>query len=284
MRSNFLDELIQGALFVINHSGGKDSQAMMIKLLGIVPKEQLLVVHASLGEMEWHGALEHAQKQAIDAGVPFLVAYAKKTFLEMVLHRFKTRAYAPSWPSSKNRQCTSDLKRGPITREIRRYADANGFTRIVNCMGMRAEESSSRAKKLVWEINKTEHGRAGRSWFNWLPIHSLSTFQVFETIAHAGQEPHWAYKTNERLSCVFCIFASQIDLIHGAQQRPELYALYCKIEEITDYTMHMSMKSLPEITGIKPNYLLLRSYNDLLASYQKAVKNRKLIPVIEVTA
>ncbi|MFX6782263.1 phosphoadenosine phosphosulfate reductase, partial [Acinetobacter baumannii] len=37
-----INEIRQNALFVINHSGGKDSQAMMIKLLEFVPKEQIL--------------------------------------------------------------------------------------------------------------------------------------------------------------------------------------------------------------------------------------------------
>lgn len=279
-----LKEIEQGALFVINHSGGKDSQAMMIKLLEVIPRNQILVVHASLGEMEWHGALEHAKQQADDAGVPFIIASAAKTLLEMVLHKFKTRVYVPSWPSSANRQCTSDLKRNPIVREVRRYANANGFTRIVNCMGMRAQESSKRAKKAVWEINKSEHGRAGRSWHNWLPIHTLTTEEVFKTISQADQQTHWAYKENDRLSCVFCIFSSEGDLVHGAINRPELYALYCKIEEITGYTMHMSMKSLPSITGIQPDYLLLGKYSGLLSKFNAAAKRRKHIPILEIAA
>jgi hypothetical protein len=49
-----------GALFVSNHSGGKDILEMLIKLLGVTPPKQRLVVHASLGKMEWPGALELA--------------------------------------------------------------------------------------------------------------------------------------------------------------------------------------------------------------------------------
>ncbi len=91
-----IDDLIRaGALFVANHSGGKDSQA-----------------------------------QAEHAGLPFVVAHAVKTFFDMVEHRFKVRPGPNSscWPSASNRQCTSDLKRGPIEREVRRYAKANGFS------------------------------------------------------------------------------------------------------------------------------------------------------------
>ena len=135
----------QGALFVANHSGGKDSQVMLIELLKVVPAKQLLVVHASLGEVEWGGALELAERQAADAGLPFVVARAVTGFLEMVERRFDKRPDAPSWPSPKYRQCTSDLKRGPIEREVRRYAKQHGYTTIVNCTGLRAQESNSRA-------------------------------------------------------------------------------------------------------------------------------------------
>jgi hypothetical protein len=48
-----------------HYSGGKDSQATLIELLRLgVPRGQIVVVHASLGEAEWPGALEHAQQHA----------------------------------------------------------------------------------------------------------------------------------------------------------------------------------------------------------------------------
>ena len=46
-------ELIpRGALVAINSSGGKDSQAMTILISHFVPRDQLIVVHAPLGEVE----------------------------------------------------------------------------------------------------------------------------------------------------------------------------------------------------------------------------------------
>lgn len=239
-----------GALFVVNHSGGKDSQAMMIKLLEVVPAAQMIVVHATLGDMEWPGALELAEKQAQDAGVPFIVAKARKTFLEMVMHRFNTRPEVPSFPSPQHRQCTSDLKRGPITRETRRYAKEHGFSRIINCMGMRAQESPARAKQSAWRLNNG-NSKAGRTWFDCLPIHGISTENVFEIIKAAGQVAHWAYAAgNERLSCVFCIMASKSDLINGARLNPVLYRDYVATERLTGYTLSPSRIPLEEITGI----------------------------------
>jgi len=248
-----VDELIAaGALFVSNHSGGKDSQAMLIRLLEIIPRSQLLVVHASLGEAEWDGAQEHASNQAEKAGLPFVVAHAVKTFFDMVEHRFKVRPGPNSscWPSASNRQCTSDLKRGPIEREVRRYAKEHRFSKIVSCLGLRAQESPGRAKRAPFSRN--ERGSiAGRDWFEWLPIHDLTTDQVLQTIAGAGQSLHWAYEAgNERLSCVFCIMGSPRDLANGARHRPELFAKYREIEQRTGYTMHQSRKSLCELVAI----------------------------------
>ena len=252
MMPDAVERLISsGALFVANHSGGKDSQAMLIRLLAIIPQRQLLVVHASLGDVEWEGALDLARDQASNAGLPFVVAHAVKTFVEMVEHRFKVRPgpNSPCWPSASNRQCTSDLKRGPIEREARRYARANGFAAVISCMGIRAAESANRAKLQAFRINERNTIK-GRDWFEWLPIFDMSTDEVFRTIAMAGQKPHWAYAAgNERLSCVFCIMGSPRDLANGARHRPDLLARYDEIEKRTGYTMHMSRKPLLQLVA-----------------------------------
>jgi len=237
------------ALFVINHSGGKDSQAMMIKMLEIIPASQMLVVHASLGDVEWKGALELAEKQARDAGVEFIVARAEKSFLDMVEKRFADRPGVPSWPSAKYRQCTSDLKRNPIERDIRRYMKARGLTLVVSCTGIRAAESNSRSKLNPFKLSE-KNSKAGREWYEWCPIFNLSTAEVFATIKAAGQQPHEAYALgNERLSCVFCIMGSKGDLALGAKHNPELFARYVELEERTGYTMHMSQRSLTDLVN-----------------------------------
>lgn len=245
-----IDSLIKsGALFVSNHSGGKDSQTMLIKLLEVIPPQQIVVVHASLGAMEWPGALELAQNQAEDAGLPFIVARARKTLLEMVERRFENRPEVPSWPSASTRQCTSDLKRGPIQREVRAYAKANGFKVIVNCLGLRAEESPGRAKRQVFRKNETDSNSV-LTWYEWLPIHELKAEEVFVSIREAGQEPHYAYALgNERLSCVFCIMASRNDLRNGGRHHPELLEQYAALEEHTGYTMHMNRIPIKELAA-----------------------------------
>jgi hypothetical protein len=87
-----------GALFALGDSGGKDSQRMRLYVSTIVPRAQILVVHATLGDVEWPGALEHARDGAERAGLPFVVAQSPKTFFEMVEHRHRTRPDAPAFP------------------------------------------------------------------------------------------------------------------------------------------------------------------------------------------
>lgn len=235
----------QGALFIINHSGGKDSQAMTIYLRRHIPEAQLRVVHAVLPEVDWDGIKEHIEATA--PGIPAHYCSAVKTFFEMVEQR-------QMWPSPKYRQCTSDLKRGPIDKVIRSLCSPHKRTIIVNCMGMRAAESSARSKleAFKWQPYENSKGKPtgksvrasarhpGREWYDWLPIHSWSTAEVFRTIAEAGQQPHWAYQAGmSRLSCCFCIMASKADLQTAAKLRPELFARYVATEHRLDQTMMM---------------------------------------------
>jgi len=237
------------ALFVCNHSGGKDSQAMLIKLRTIVPAWQIVVIHAHLPGVEWKGTYDHVRRYSED--LDRIKCVATKTFFEMVGRRVM-------FPSPKYRQCTSDLKRGPIEREIRRYLNSNheygGL--IVNCMGLRAQESTSRAKATPFKFND-RNSKAGREWYDWLPIFEMSIEDVFASIKAAGQEPHWAYQAGmTRLSCCFCIMASKADLTTAAKLNPELYAQMVALEKRIDQTMMMPSKTkgkqtLEQITGIK---------------------------------
>lgn len=252
MKNETITQLIKnGALFVVNHSGGKDSQAMLIKVQQMVPSKQILIIHAHLPEVEWDGIEDQIHKYA--QGLPVIVCQSRRKLLDMVRER-------GMFPSPQQRQCTSDLKRNPIEREIRRFLKANPQynNQIVNCMGIRAEESPRRAKACTFKFS-TRNSKAGRQWYDWLPIHGLTTTEVFDTIRVAGQKPHWAYEAGmSRLSCCFCIMASKHDLSTAARLRPELFKRYVDIENEIGQTMFMPSKkhgrrSLEEVAGITVN-------------------------------
>jgi 3'-phosphoadenosine 5'-phosphosulfate sulfotransferase (PAPS reductase)/FAD synthetase len=232
------------ALFVINSSGGKDSQAMTIRLARIIPRELLVIVHAHLPRVEWEGSVEHIEKYA--DGIPVYVTTAvtkdgeQNDFLKMVNRR-------GMFPDAQRRQCTSDLKRGPIDREIRRIAKERGASIVVSCQGMRAQESNTRAKLEVLKVNK-RNTIDGRLWFDYLPIHTKTVRWVFEQIRDSGQKPFWTYAEGmTRKSCKFCIMASAHDLKIAARLDPALAAEYMETEERLGHTLQMSQKPLRQI-------------------------------------
>ena len=178
-----------GALVAVNTSGGKDSQSMTILLSRIVPRDQIVAVHAPLVDVEWPGTVDFI-RATLPPDIPLILApvTSGKTLLDSIEERGR-------FPSPKVRWCTSSLKRGPIERELRRFLKVNPRFggRLVNTMGMRAEESPARARKAPWRRND-RMSAAGREVFDWLPVFELSTDDVFRIIRDAGQSPHPAYR------------------------------------------------------------------------------------------
>src|SRR5207253_10631088 len=112
------------------------------------------------------------------------------------------------WPSPKQRYCTSDHKRDQIKKIMTKLAtEAGRHVRMLNCMGLRAEESPARSKKKPFAFDaNSSNGR--RHVDLWLPIHDWTTAQVWARIKASGVPYHYAYGLGmPRLSCCFCIFA-----------------------------------------------------------------------------
>lgn len=234
----------RGALFVISHSAGKNSQAMTIRLRAHIPASQLVVIHADLGDVEWSDNRSHIL-DTIGSLELVTCRNPRKTLLSMVEDR-------GMWPSVGQRQCTSDLKRGPIETAIRRHLIAHPEFQglVVSCMGIRAAESPARSKQAAF-CYSPRNSKNGREWYEWLPIFELSTEQVFEMIEQVHQEPHWAYRAGmSRLSCCFCIMASKADLRTAATLNPALYSRYVELEKKIRHTLSMDGRPLEEITGI----------------------------------
>ncbi|MCB1053435.1 MAG: phosphoadenosine phosphosulfate reductase family protein, partial [Acidobacteria bacterium] len=132
---------------VVNSSGGKDSQTALRQVVQIcdqqqVSRERIHVSHQDLGEAEWPGTMDLVKRQAACYGLPVTVTRYRTqkgeelTLLDNVQKRGK-------WPSSQQRYCTSDFKRGPGSRVITQL----GAGSVLNVYGFRAEESPARAKK-----------------------------------------------------------------------------------------------------------------------------------------
>lgn len=255
----------QGYLFVISHSAGKDSQAMYLALRRAgVPTSQMLAVYAVMpDDLVWKGNADHI-RATMDADVPFILAKAQTPNpalqLPGQLPGTKNKGWwkvvddkaakgKPCLPDNANRWCNSDFKRGPINREVNAWAKAHGFDRIVMAMGLRALESSNRAKLPVWDLDKGYHGKTPRGgkrkrvWLRWCPILDWTAKDTFVEIANAGQEPHWVYKAGmRRCSCAFCFFGCERDTRTAAIIRPELFKEYVTRERAYGHTLKMPTK------------------------------------------
>lgn len=240
---------------LINTSGGKDSQTMMrhavsaCKRAGVNPA-RIVAVHADLGRIEWPGCPELAREQALLNGITRFEV-VKRTggdLLEYVRRRGK-------WPSSQQRYCTSDFKRGPIRRVMtmltaERYPvnrlRSGAEVRILNCMGMRAQESPARAKKSPFELDLAASNGKRAVW-NWLPIHRWTVEEVWADIRQSGIPHHPAYDLGmPRLSCCFCIFAPKAALMVAGKHRPELLAEYVQTERDINHRFRVDV-SLADI-------------------------------------
>lgn len=220
-------------IILVSSSAGKDSQAMLdyvaelAKRAGVL--DRVVVVHADLGRMEWAGTGELAESQAAHYGVRFVaVRRLQGDLLDHVLDRGK-------WPGHTTRFCTSDHKRGQIYRSMTQLVRELGLkrrARILNCIGLRAEESPNRAKAEPFKHDAKASNKTRREVDTWLPIQDWAVEDVWARIRKSGVTHHWAYDLGmPRLSCVFCIFAPKAALVLAGTHNRQLLDLAVKIEQ-----------------------------------------------------
>ncbi len=265
-----------GAALAISISGGKDGQGM---LAALVPWHRaqgypgpLYAIHADLGRTEWPETAAHVERLANEAGVPLVVVRREQgDLLARWQERMATLAGTgkPFWSSAANRYCTSDLKRGPINKHLRRHQ------LVISAEGIRAAESPARAKKPVVSIRESitsekllglspEDALAYRSFgqrlaLTWNPILHWTVDAVWSACGTSREElarrrelyqagdvsaaldgwpahPAYVYG-NERLSCALCVLASDGYIRNGAQHNPVLYQELRRMEGESGYTV-----------------------------------------------
>ena len=255
--TNHVPTLTDYDVIAVSSSAGKDSQTMLRTVVQLATAanvlDRVVVIHADLGKAEWAGTQELAAAQAAHYGLPFIVCTKVDTAKAPndLLDRVRARGM---WPSSAARWCTSDHKRGPIQKVFTQLAkdwrtDANVGQpcRILDCIGMRAQESSARAKRQAFTPGKidTKNQRVDE----WLPIQDWTETQVWDSIRRSGVAYHEAYDLGmSRLSCVFCVLASPADLRIAAKANPALAAEYVAVEVQIGHTFKNG-QSLAEIIG-----------------------------------
>jgi 3'-phosphoadenosine 5'-phosphosulfate sulfotransferase (PAPS reductase)/FAD synthetase len=315
------------ALF-ISISGGKDGHAML-KAIARMHRARgwrcaIIAAHAHLGRAEWKESLPHCERIAEEAGVPLKVVHRPQGDLVQEIEDRKNKLAGSGrspWPTATERYCTADQKRDQLQKEKRqpqprpaegvpfwpspesRYCTAHQkenqidkmlrpYKLVVSAMGMRAQESSARAKKNPFKLDATltakslrdlAPGDALAAWnpagknrlaFDWMPVFDWSVGEVWDEIgttvkdlelrrrayaaghhedALAGWPAHPAYVYgNNRVSCALCVLADKNDLAVGARHNPELFRLYVSWEEETRFTFQHNRA----LSSIAPELLI----------------------------
>ncbi len=239
---------------VINSSAGKDSQAMtdyvceLATLFGVL--NRVIMVHCDLGEMEWPNTKELAEEHAKHYGIPFHVVRRNQDLLDHIEER-------GMFPDSANRFCTSDHKRDQVSKLFTEitglvYTDNHKRfqrkVRILNCMGMRADESPARVKLLPFRTDdRTTNGK--RHVDIWLPLHQWTAAEVWARIKASGVRHHYAYDLGmPRVSCCFCIFANREALLLSGKHNRALLDRYVAVEAKINHRFknNLSLKSIAD--------------------------------------
>jgi len=260
-----IPDLASYDIIEISSSAGKDSQAMTFYVAGLLREAGLLdrgvVVHADLGRVEWPGTPELAEEHVRRAGMRFVKV--KRRQGDLLAHVEKLG----KWPMPTQRFCTADHKRQQIHRALtalaqevraRRPREARREpVRVLNCVGLRAEESPGRAKRAELTRDRRPSGRR-KIVDVWLPIQGWTEAEVWAAVRASGAPVHPAYAAGlPRASCIFCIYAPEGALQIAGHAHPELLAEYVAVEGRIGHTFkrHLPIAKVAAdvAAGVRPS-------------------------------
>lgn len=186
---------------VASVSGGKDSAALSLWLT-----EQGIDHDRVFADTGWEhpATIEYILGELTRAIGTVTVVRGKRQMAELVRHR-------KMFPTRLRRFCTQELKVRPIAR----YHRSLGCD-TVSAVGIRADESASRAKMTRWEYWKDIDADT------WRPLLQWSLDDVIAIHQRHGLKPNPLYLWGaERVGCWPCIFSRKREIALVAKLTPE---------------------------------------------------------------
>lgn len=244
--------IAEGAWFVFNLSGGKDSGALAWAANAYLdakghPRDRRLAIHADLGRAEWKSTPAIVERTAEHLGLPLdivrrsagdMVARWEQRFANGLARYEALSIYnlIGPWSSASLRFCTAELKAQVIGPHLARKLRGQ---QIVQVLGIRREEGKTGGKRKDAPISAPEGryakpgNKAGTSMMMWNPGVDWLEPEVFACHERHGIPLHEAYTDygSSRLSCAFCILASLRDLKAATQAAGNL-DLYLHLVEL----------------------------------------------------
>jgi len=210
-------ENLEGCRVVASISGGKDSAALSLWLT-----EQGIEHDRVFADTGWEHpwTYEYLRGPLTEKIGPIAEVRADELFAARV-HRFGI------FPSGFRRWCTLDLKVKPLAKYAAEHPRSDG---LIFGVGIRAEESKSRAAMARWEGHQT-HIKADY----WRPIIEWTERDVIEIHQRHGFAPNPLYLMGaRRVGCWPCIHACKAEIKLMAELDPG------RVTEIREMERHVA--------------------------------------------
>lgn len=271
---------------IVTFSGGKDSLASLIRTLELAKEQGRDLVAENAVElwhedvdspesgpfMDWPVTTAYVKAIGEAFGIPVYFQWKVGGFLRE-LTKDQARTAPTKWeepdgkigvaggergelgsrlkfpqvsPDLRVRWCSAYLKIDPCSKAIVNQARFKGRRTLV-VSGERAEESPGRARYEVFESDRTHLKSGARHVDRWRPVHHWTTAQVWEAIRSAGVVAHPAYRAGlGRVSCAFCVFASEDQLATVRELMPEAFRKIVRLERSFGATIKRDKRSFDE--------------------------------------
>ncbi|WP_282089404.1 phosphoadenosine phosphosulfate reductase family protein [Aquimarina algiphila] len=264
---------------IVQYSGGKDSQASLIRAVKLYGSKNITAVFADTN-WEHEVTYKHLKTTTTDLGVELVVLKSKKYNGLIDLSLKKKR-----FPSTKARFCTQELKVKPfidyILDEVKDH--------VIVIQGIRADESVARSRmnqqcrlfKFYTEPFGTDrkgkkkyHTYRKKEVLNFIsnyaddiirPVFKWSGQRVIDYIIENDQKPNPLYKEGfKRVGCFPCVMSNLSSVKQLVNRYPE------RIQEIRSYEKMTKSSFFPpdkipkyaRTNGIYPTIIDVKNYVD----------------------
>lgn len=212
------------SVFIVSVSGGKDSAALAAEMKRLAAETGIEVRYA-FADTGWEAPETYEYLATMERVLGITID--RVGFPGGMRAKIRERA---GFPARLQRWCTSELKVEPLRAYHARVVDGLGVD-TVSVVGIRAEESESRARMLPFEDDERWGG------YVWRPLIDWAIGDVLAAHHRAGLPVNPLYKLGHgRVGCWPCIYSSKEEVRLWAEHDPasvqEVAALEIECEKL----------------------------------------------------
>lgn len=218
---------INKVVHIVNFSGGKDSTAMLLKMLeNNYPIDYILFCDTGVEFPETYKHIELVERKLAQYGLQISVLKPKHSFLYWVTEhkrsRGKYKGLPYAFPSWKNRWCTPILKLAPTKKFEKQFLRTG--VKIVSYIGYSLNELKRYNKMIVKSSSNKEY------CFPLITDFKMTSEDCLNYCYNLGFDWNGAYNYVRRLSCYTCPFARLNVIKFLINEHPELWNKIKQVE------------------------------------------------------